>query len=70
MLILSSYFVVVAHDAVLQKNPGKARMFITATLLLGIVFLRDQIDRVPRKFDYDILRATSPRAIASRWKSC
>lgn len=55
VLILSSYFVVVAHDAVLQKNPGKARMFITATLLLGIVFLGIKSIEYLGKFDYDIL---------------
>ena len=55
VLILSSYFVVVAHDAVLQKNPGKARMFMVATLALGIVFLGIKSYEYYGKIDYDIL---------------
>lgn len=55
VLILSSYFVVVAHDAVLQKNPSKARMFMTASVLLGILFLGIKSFEYYGKFDYDIL---------------
>ncbi len=55
VLILSSYFVVVAHDAVLQKNPSKARTFMTASVLLGILFLGIKSFEYYGKFDYDIL---------------
>ncbi len=55
VLILSSYFVVVAHDAVLQKNPSKSRKFMTMSVLLGILFLGIKSVEYYGKFDYDIL---------------
>lgn len=55
VLILSSYFVVVAHDAILQQQPAKARTFMLATLLLGFVFLGVKSWEYYGKFDYDIL---------------
>ncbi len=62
VLILSSYFVVVGHDAILQKNPGKARIFITLTLLLGFLFLGIKSIEYYGKFDYDILPSHIPES--------
>lgn len=62
VLILSSYFVVVAHDAVLQKNPAKARMFMILTLILGIMFLGIKSVEYYGKFDYDILPGHVPES--------
>ncbi len=60
VLILSSYFVVVAHDAVLQHQPKKAKTFMLMTLLLGFVFLGIKSIEYAGKFDYDILPSHIP----------
>jgi len=39
ILLLSNWTMVVAHDAALEKNAGKARTFMWATILLGLIFL-------------------------------
>src|SRR6187200_2826530 len=39
VLILSSYFVVVAHEAMALRNFAKARLYLTLTFLLACLFL-------------------------------
>jgi cytochrome c oxidase subunit III len=55
VLILSSYFVVVAHDAMSRKNFEKARQFLIATFALGMVFMSIKAYEYYGKFDHDIL---------------
>lgn len=55
VLILSSYFVVVAHEAMFRKNFDKARQFLVATFALGIVFMGIKSYEYYGKFDHDIL---------------
>jgi cytochrome c oxidase subunit 3 len=55
VLILSSYFVVVAHEAMGLKNFVKARRYLTATFLLAFVFLGIKSYEYYGKISNDIL---------------
>jgi heme/copper-type cytochrome/quinol oxidase subunit 3 len=55
VLILSSYFVVIAHEAMTQRNFGKAWRFLIATFVLACVFLGIKGIEYWGKFDHDIL---------------
>lgn len=55
VLILSSYFVVVAHEAMNQSNFAKARKFLQMTFALSVVFLGIKSYEYYGKFDHDIL---------------
>ncbi len=55
VLIVSSYLVVVAHEAMAQKNYGKARTFLMGTLLLAFVFLGIKSIEYYGKISNDIL---------------
>lgn len=62
VLILSSYFVVVAHDALLQKQYPKAQMFMLLTLLLGFLFLGIKSIEYKGKYDHGILPSYIPES--------
>jgi cytochrome c oxidase subunit 3 len=62
VLILSSYFVVVAHDAVMAKRPATARQFMLLTLILGFVFLGIKGYEYSGKIQYDILPGHIPES--------
>jgi cytochrome c oxidase subunit 3 len=62
VLIVSSYFVVVAHDAILKNQGGKARGFLTLALLLGCVFLGVKSVEYKGKFDHGILPGQIPES--------
>jgi cytochrome c oxidase subunit 3 len=55
VLILSSYFVVVAHEAMVHKNFGKARTFLIYTFVLATLFLGIKGTEYYGKFEHDIL---------------
>ncbi len=55
VLIVSSYFVVVAHEAMAMKNFNKARTFLLGTLLLAFVFLGIKSVEYYGKISHDIL---------------
>jgi cytochrome c oxidase subunit 3 len=55
VLILSSYFVVVAHEAMGHHNFRKAWNFMALTLLLAFVFLGIKAYEYWGKYDHDIL---------------
>lgn len=60
VLIVSSYFVVVAHEAMAQKNFSKARNFLGLTLLLAFLFLGIKGLEYKGKIDHDILPGRIP----------
>ncbi len=60
VLILSSYFVVVSHDALLGKQYSKAWNFMLATLILGFLFLGIKGIEYKGKFEHDILPGRIP----------
>lgn len=60
VLILSSYFVVVAHDAILGQKFAKAWQFMLWTLLLGVLFLGIKSYEYRGKFEHDILPGHIP----------
>lgn len=60
VLILSSYFVVVAHDSLMQQNFARSRLFLLLTLILGFVFLGIKSIEYKGKFDHDILPSRIP----------
>ena len=62
VLILSSYFVVVSHDALLGKHYRKAWNFMLFTLLLGFLFLGIKGIEYWGKFDHDILPGHIPES--------
>lgn len=62
VLILSSYFVVVSHDALLQKHYAKAQQFMLFTLILGFVFLGIKSVEYKGKWDHDILPGRIPES--------
>jgi cytochrome c oxidase subunit III len=64
VLILSSYFVVVAHDALLQRQPGRCRGFLFLAFLLGIVFLGVKAVEYRGKFVHNILPGRIPESPA------
>lgn len=55
VLILSSYFVVVAHEAMGEHNFAKARQFLQMTFALACVFLGIKAYEYYGKIDHDIL---------------
>lgn len=55
VLILSSYFVVVAHEAMGEHNFAKARKFLQWTFVLACVFLGIKAFEYYGKIDHDIL---------------
>lgn len=55
VLILSSYFVVVAHEAMAQKNFKKANMYLWGTMILAFVFLGIKGYEYRGKIIHDIL---------------
>jgi len=55
VLILSSYWVVVAHEAMALRNFAKARKFLTGTFVLACVFLGIKAFEYKGKFDHEIL---------------
>ena len=55
VLILSSYFVVVAHEAIGRRNYPRARMFLLLTFSLACVFLGIKAYEYYGKFSHDIL---------------
>jgi cytochrome c oxidase subunit 3 len=55
VLILSSYFVVVAHESIGQRNFPRARMFLWLTFGLAFVFLGIKAFEYYGKFSHDIL---------------
>lgn len=60
VLIVSSYFVVVAHEAMAQKKYAKARSYLGLTLLLAFVFLGIKALEYKGKIDHDILPGRIP----------
>lgn len=60
VLILSSYFVVVSHDALMANNIAKAWRYMLFTLLLGCVFLGIKGVEYAGKFQHDILPSHIP----------
>ncbi len=55
VLILSSYFVVIAHEAMGQNNFAKAQKFLQLTFALAVVFLGIKSYEYYGKIDHDIL---------------
>ncbi len=55
VLILSSYFVVVAHEAMRDSNFARARKFLQMTFALACVFLGIKSYEYYGKWDHDIL---------------
>jgi cytochrome c oxidase subunit III len=62
VLILSSYFVVVSHDALLGQKFAKAQQFMLLTLILGFVFLGIKSYEYSGKFQHDILPGHIPES--------
>ncbi|WP_240490232.1 cytochrome c oxidase subunit 3 [Planctopirus hydrillae] len=60
VLIVSSYFVVVAHEKMLVSNFKEARKFIAFTLLLGLVFLGIKSVEYAGKFEHEIIPGKIP----------
>ena len=55
VLIVSSYFVVVAHEAMMHKNFEKTRKFLWMTFVCGIVFMGVKSYEYYGKFSHNIL---------------
>ena len=60
VLIVSSYFVVVSHDCLLNHQYAKAWKFMLYTLLLGCLFLGIKSLEYAGKFEHDILPGHIP----------
>jgi cytochrome c oxidase subunit 3 len=60
VLLASSYFVVVAHEAMAAKNYRRAWNFLALTLLLAFVFLGIKGVEYAGKFDHEILPGRIP----------
>ncbi len=60
VLILSSYFVVVAHEAMVVDNYTKARRFLIFTFVLACLFLGIKSIEYYGKFSHDILPGRVP----------
>ena len=60
VLIVSSYLVVVAHEAMAQRNFAKARTYLLGTLMLAFVFLGIKSVEYYGKFSHDILPGRIP----------
>ena len=55
VLIVSSYLVVVAHEAMAQKNFGKARTYLMGTMILAFLFLGIKSVEYLGKIQHDII---------------
>jgi cytochrome c oxidase subunit 3 len=55
VLIVSSYLVVVAHEAMAQKNFGKARTYLMGTMILAFLFLGIKSVEYLGKIQHDIV---------------
>jgi len=55
VLIVSSYLVVVAHEAMANRNYAKAHKYLTGTMALAFLFLGIKSAEYYGKFAYDIL---------------
>lgn len=69
VLIVSSYFVVLAHEAMAKRNFSKARRWLGGTLALAFVFLGIKAYEYYGKFSHDILPghvAETPRQSAEK----
>jgi cytochrome c oxidase subunit III len=55
VLILSSYLVVLSHEAMIEKNYRKAWNFMAGTMVLAFVFLGIKSVEYYGKFDHDIV---------------
>ncbi|OYW15967.1 MAG: hypothetical protein B7Z55_14450 [Planctomycetales bacterium 12-60-4] len=62
VLIVSSYLVVFAHDALMQGKSQLAKTAMTATLLCGILFLGIKAAEYYGKFQHDILPGHIPES--------
>jgi len=62
VLILSSFFVVLAHDALLGQKYHAAWMYMLYTLLLGVLFLGVKSIEYKGKWDHDILPGHIPES--------
>jgi cytochrome c oxidase subunit III len=60
VLLASSYFVVVAHEAMVQRNFVRARNFLAYTFLAACVFLGVKAWEYYGKFSHDILPGRVP----------
>ena len=60
VLIVSSYFVVVAHEAMALRNFARARRFLWMTLALAVVFLGIKSVEYGGKITHDILPGRIP----------
>lgn len=60
VLLASSYFVVVAHEAMVNKNFKRAWNFLAATLVLAVLFLGIKAVEYKGKFDHRILPGQIP----------
>lgn len=60
VLILSSYFVVISHDALLNHQYAKSWKFMLYTFLLGCLFLGIKSIEYAGKFEHDILPGHIP----------
>lgn len=64
VLIVSSYFVVVAHEAMAKKNFARARNFLLLTFALAVVFLGIKSAEYYGKISHDILPGRIPETPA------
>lgn len=55
VLIVSSYLVVIAHEAMAQRNFAKAHKFLSGTMALAVLFLGIKSVEYYGKFSHDIL---------------
>ncbi|MEY3174985.1 MAG: Cytochrome c oxidase subunit 3 [Planctomycetota bacterium] len=68
VLIVSSYCVVVAHEAMALKNFARARQFLWVTLILAFVFLGIKGVEYKGKIDHDILPGRIPETASQAVK--
>lgn len=68
VLIVSSYCVVVAHEAMAMKNFSRARSYLWVTLILAFVFLGIKSAEYKGKIDNDILPGRIPETASQAVK--
>ncbi len=68
VLIVSSYCVVVAHEAMALKNFVRARTYLWVTLILAFVFLGIKSVEYKGKIDHDILPGRIPETASQAMK--
>ncbi|MEY2726380.1 MAG: Cytochrome c oxidase subunit 3 [Planctomycetota bacterium] len=68
VLIVSSYCVVVAHEAMALKNFTRARSYLWVTLILAFVFLGIKSVEYKGKIDHDILPGRIPETASQAMK--